>query len=129
MKIGTELKRKHIGHKYLYYCLTGHHGLEHQAVTHAVTDWCPPNLSIPTLARCSMPYCGSFGGSSTTRLWVVHPTTNSSNPPFFPAVGVRHVNIQIPHMREGMISHRTPSYPAKVGTFPIRVSTTIWLVL
>ena len=30
---------------------TGHNGLEHQAVTHAMTDWSPPNLSIPTLVR------------------------------------------------------------------------------
>ena len=76
-----------------------------------------------------MPYCGLFGGLSTTRLWVVHPTTNTSNLPFFPAMGIWHVNIQVPHMREGMITHRTPCYPAKVETFPIRVSTAIWLVL
>ena len=76
-----------------------------------------------------MPYCGSLGGSSTTRLWVVHPTTNTSNLPFFPTVGIRHVNIQVPHMRKGMITHRTPYHPAKVGTLPVRISTAIRLVL
>ena len=39
------------------------------------------------------------------------------------------MHIQIPHTGEGMVSHRTPSNPAIVRTFPIRVLSTIWLVL
>ena len=105
--------------------LTGHHGLEHHVVTLDVTNRCPPTAST----RRSTPYCGSLEGSSTTRLWVINPTTNTSNPPFFPAMGIQHVNIQVPHMRKGMITHQTPCHPAKIRTLFVRISIAIRLVL
>ena len=63
------------------------------------------------------------------RWWVIQMTTNASGLSLLPAMDVRHMHIQIPHMGERMIGHWTPSNPAIVWTFPIRVLSTIWLVL
>ena len=45
-----------------------------------------------------------------------------------PSVNVGHVQVQIPHMGESMVSHRTPCNPAMIRTFMIRVVSTVGLV-
>ena len=44
-------------------------------------------------------------------------------------MGVPHVHTQVMNSDEGVVCHHTSYNPAIVGTFPIRVSTTIWFVL
>ena len=44
-------------------------------------------------------------------------------------MGIRHVNIQVPHMRKGMVTHRTPYHPAEVGALFVRICTAVRLVL
>ena len=39
------------------------------------------------------------------------------------------MNIQVPHTRKGMITHRTPYHPAKVGALFVRIITAIRLML
>ena len=68
-------------------------------------------------------------GSSATRQWLVHPTTDTLNMPLFPTVGIWHVNIQVPHTRKGMITHWTPCHPAKVWALLVRIVTAIRRVL
>ena len=63
------------------------------------------------------------------RWWVIQMTSNVSDPSLLPPMDAHHMHIQIPHTGEGMVGHRTPSNPAIVWTFPIRVLSTIWLVL
>ena len=58
-----------------------------------------------------------------------HSDHQYSNPPFFPTVGVQHVNIQIPHMRKGMLTHWTPYHSAKIRALPVRIFAAVWLVL
>ena len=45
-----------------------------------------------------------------------------------PSVNVGHVQVQVPHMGESMVGHRTPCNPAMIRTFMIRVVSTVGLV-
>ena len=44
-------------------------------------------------------------------------------------MGIWQVNIQVPHTRKGMVTHRTPYHPAEVGALLVRILTAVGLVL
>ena len=52
----------------------------------------------------------------------------SSRTVLLPPIDVGHVLVQIPHMSQGMVGRWTPSYPATVGTFTVRIIRAIGLM-
>ena len=123
---GTKLKRKHIGHKYLYFLSDGP-SWPWTPARHPHSDRLVPTKTSRN--KCYISIVGCWGARQPKHSGSSSRPPICLDPPFLPSMGSPHVHIKVPDSREGVVNHQATYNPAKIWTLFVRIISTIRFVL